>query len=296
MNILVIGGTGTVGSEVVKKLLKSNREDLNIKIMTRSKEKIPGLPKGTEGVVGDLNDNKSLEPAFRGVDKVFLITTPESKNETQSGLNAVEVAKNASVKKLVYMSAHKLEEFTDAPHLFGKIPIEDAIKSSGIPYTLLRPNGFFQNDYWFKEGILEHGVYGQPMGEIGLNRVDVRDIAEAAVKALLMDKFNGNTYPLVSSDVITGGQTADLYSKYLGKSVTYTGDDLDGWAEQQRQFLPERIVDDLRAMYSHFLENGYLASDEDIRQTRIILGKEPKPYEAFVKEVVEIWEQEELVS
>lgn len=296
MNILVIGGTGTVGSEVVKRLLQSDRDDLNIRIMTRSKEKIFGLPKGAEGVVGDLDDKKSLEPAFRKIDKVFLITTPESQDETQSGLNAVEAAKAAGIKKLVYMSAHKLEEFTDAPHLYGKIPIEDAVKSSGIGYTLLRPNGFFQNDYWFKEGILGHGVYGQPMGEIGLNRVDVRDIADAAVHALLTDKFNGKTYPLVGSDAITGEQTASLYSEYLGEPVTYTGDDLDGWSEQQRQFLPERIVDDLRAMYRHFLENGYLATEEDIRQTRTILRKEPRSYEAFVKEVVAQWQQEELFS
>lgn len=296
MNILVIGGTGTVGSEVVENLLQSDRDNLNIRIMTRSKEKIPKLPKGAEGVVGDLDDKKSLEPAFREVDKVFLITTPESEDETQNGLNAVEVAKAAGVKKLVYMSAHKLEEFTDAPHLFGKIPIEDAVKSSGILYTLLRPNGFFQNDYWFKEGVLEHGVYGQPMGKIGLNRVDVRDIAEAAVKALLTDDFTGKTYPLVGPDICTGEQTAALYSEYLGEPVTYIGDDLDGWAEQQRQFLPERIVDDLRAMYSHFLENGYLATEEDIKHTCTILGKEPRSYEAFVKEVTARWQQEQLVS
>lgn len=133
------------------------------------------------------------------------------------------------------------------------------------------------------------------MGEIGLNRVDVRDIAEAAVHVLLVDTFNGKTYPLVSTDVITGEQAADLYSKYLGKSITYIGDDLDGWAEQQLQFLPERIVDDLRAMYNHFIENGYIATEADIKYTRIILGKEPRSYQEFVKELTAQRRKQDLI-
>jgi uncharacterized protein YbjT (DUF2867 family) len=296
MNILVIGGTGTVGSEVVKGLLQSDRSDLNIRIMTRSQKKISGVPDGTKGVIGNLNDKDTLKEPFQEINRLFLITTPESEDETQSGLNAVEAAQEADIKKIVYMSAHKLEALKDAPHFQAKIPVEDAIKSSGISYTLLRPNGFFQNDYWFQQGVLEYGVYGQPLGDIGLNRVDVRDIADAAVKALLTDEFDGNTYPLVGLDVITGEQTASLYSKHLDQPVTYTGDDLEAWAEQQRQFLPERIVEDLRAMYSHFLENGYLATEEDIKRTRTILGKQPRSYKAFVRETVSQWQETESVS
>jgi hypothetical protein len=55
--------------------------------------------------------------------------------------------------------------------------IENALKQSDLTYTTLRPNNFYQNDHWFREAIQSHGVYPQPMGDVGLSRVDTRDVS-----------------------------------------------------------------------------------------------------------------------
>jgi uncharacterized protein YbjT (DUF2867 family) len=288
MKILVIGGTGTVGSQVVANLLKRKAD---VRVMTSSAEKVRTLPAGTEGVVGNLKDKDSLGNVFKGVERAFLLT-PISQTETEEGLNAVQAAKSAGIKRIVYMSIHQLEDIPDAPHFAGKIPIEKAIKESGIPYTIIRPNNFYQNDHWFKQPIMQYGIYPQPIGNVGVHRVDVRDIAEAAVNALLNDGHTSKTYSLVGSDLITGDSGAKTFGKYLGKEVVYAGDDLDKWAEQAKAMMPEWIVNDFRVMCKYFQTKGFMATLEHQAETERILGRKPTSFETFVNETTTAWKQE----
>lgn len=291
MNVLVIGGTGTVGSEVVTRLLDAQNGTDTIRIMTRSTDKVETLPEGAEGVIGDLKEKDSLPRAFRGVDRVFFVTTPASGAEEETGLNAVAAAVGVDVEKIVYMSVHRADDAMEIPHFREKVAVEDAVKESGIEYTILRPNIFYQNDFWFEEPVTEHGAYSQPIGNVGLHGVDVRDVAAAAVRALFADKFNGQTYSIVGPELITGNEVARLYSKHLDTTVRYTGDDLDQWMAQQKQFLPDWLVDDLSIMYDHFLKHGLKATADDHAQTQEILGRAPRSYEPFVREVAAQWTQ-----
>jgi uncharacterized protein YbjT (DUF2867 family) len=288
MKVLVIGGTGTVGTEVVSALLARNAD---VRVMTSSQEKLRTLSKGVQGVVGDLLRSETLRDAFKGIERVFLLT-PISPQETKEGLNAVQAAKESGVKRIVYMSIFRLEDIPQAPHFADKLPIERAIKESGIPYTIIRPNNFYQNDNWFKQGLLEQGVYAQPIGNSGVNRVDVRDIAIAAANALLNEGYTGKTFPLVGPDSVTGESAAKTYSKYLGREIAYAGDDLQSWGEQAKQMMPDWMVKDLKIMYKHFDEKGLKATPEQIAQTEQILGSKPRTFEEYVKETAQTWKQQ----
>jgi uncharacterized protein YbjT (DUF2867 family) len=287
MKVLVIGGTGTVGSPTVTQLLKKGTD---VRVMTSKEENLQKLPDGVEGIVGNLNDEDSLKKVFDGVDRVFIIT-PVSPTETEEGLAAVNAARKAEVKRIVYMSVHRLEDIPEAPHFSSKIPIENAIKSTGIEYTILRPNNFFQNDYWFQQPMLEYGVYAQPFGNSGINRVDVNDIADAAANALLEDGFTGKTYALVGPDINTAEDTAATFSKYLGKEIKYSGDDLEAWGVSAKQMMPDWMVDDFKIMFKHFQDKGLIATDEDHKQTREILHREPHSFNSFAKNVAEQWKK-----
>jgi uncharacterized protein YbjT (DUF2867 family) len=288
MKILVICGTGTVGSQVVANLLKRNAD---VRVMTSSPEKVRTLPAGTEGVVGNLKDKDSLGNVFKGVERAFLLT-PISQTETEEGLNAVQAAKSAGVKRIVFMSVYRLEDIPDAPHFAGKVPIEKAVKESGIPYTIIRPNSFYQNDYWLKDPIMQYGIYPQPIGNVGVHRVDVRDIAEAAVNALLNDGHTAKTYSLVGPDLMTGESGAKTFGKYLEKEIVYAGDDLDKWAEQAKMMLPEWMVNDFRVMLMHFQTKGFIATPEHHAETERILGRKPRSFETFANEASTAWKQE----
>jgi uncharacterized protein YbjT (DUF2867 family) len=283
MEFLVIGGTGTVGGEVVRGLL--GRGD-RVRVLTRSAAKARSLPEGAEGAVGDLADPPSLRRPLEGVDGVFL-ATPLDPEETKRGLAAVEAVRAVGVGRLVYMSVHRVDDGAHIPHFGSKLPIEAAVRGLGVPFTILRPNNFFQNDLLFREAIGAYGVYPQPIGSVGLSRVDVRDIAHAAVNALTGPGHEGQTYPLVGPDVLTGEATAAVYSRHLGREIRYGGDDLDAWAEQARAALPDWLVRDLRTMYEHFQHQGLVATDADLAAVRRALGREPRRFEDFAAELAD---------
>jgi uncharacterized protein YbjT (DUF2867 family) len=285
MKILVTGGTGTVGSQVVQELLAHKAE---VVVLTRDAKK--PLPAGAVAIEGDLLDVTSVRRVFNGIDTVFLLN-PVSQTEASEGLMAVTAMRNAGVTRVVYVSVHCVDEAPWLPHFGSKVGIEAALKASGMAWTVLRPNNFFQNDYWFKDVLLQHGVYPQPIGSTGLSRVDVRDIAAAAAIALTRPGHDGQTYDLVGPEEVTGESTARTWSEALGRPIVYGGDDLAAWERQQVQYLPHWMVFDFGEMYAFFQKHGLKASREAIdRQTRL-LGHPPRAFDAFARETARAWTQ-----
>ena len=285
MDILVIGGTGTVGSAVTS-LLKAG--GASVTVLTRSPERAAQLPDGIGSVQGDLQDPDTIRSIFQGRDGVFLLNAV-SPTEAQEGLMSVIGMQQSGVGRVVYLSVHNVDQAPHLPHFGMKIPVEEAIKKSGIPYTILRPNNFYQNDYWYKDVMLEYGVYPQPLGDVGLSRVDTRDIAEAAATALLTGDHDGETYNLIGPDAHTGESTAAVWSDALGKDIAYGGHDMDAWEAQTLQYMPASLVFDFRYMYEFFQTAGLKATDEDIARQTALLGHAPRSFEDFAKEAAASW-------
>jgi uncharacterized protein YbjT (DUF2867 family) len=283
MKVLVLGGTGTVGSQVVRELLGRGAE---VSVLTRDAKK--PLPPGVKAVAGDLLDPSTVRSAFAGMDGVFLLNALGT-TECHEGLMAVDGARLAAVKKVVYLSVHDVDKAPHLPHFGSKISVEAAIRASGIPFTILRPNNFFQNDDWYKDVLLGFGVYPQPIGSVGLSRVDVRDIAEAAAIALTSDRSDGRTVNLVGPEVQTGASTAEIWGNVLGRRITYAGDDLDAWEKQSLAFLPPFLAFDLRLMYAFFQERGLRATAEDVDRQTALLGHPPRRFEDFAAETARAW-------
>jgi uncharacterized protein YbjT (DUF2867 family) len=283
MSILVTGGTGTVGSAVVTELV---RRRADVRVLTRHPEKLAGH-QGVTAVEGNLLEPATVRRAFDGADSVFLLN-PVSQTEASEALMAITGMRLAKVKRIVYLSVHHVEKAAWLPHFGAKAGVEQALKVSGIPFTILRPNHFYQNDIWIKD-VLQSGVYPHPIGSAGLSRVDVRDIAEAAAIALTRGGHDGQTYDLVGPEAVTGDSTAKSWSAALGKPIVYAGDDLDAWEKVQLQYLPDWMVFDLRSMYEHFQKNGLVASPESIARLTTLLGHAPRGFDAFAKETASAW-------
>jgi uncharacterized protein YbjT (DUF2867 family) len=282
---LVLGGTGTVGSQVVRELVARK---VDVTVLTRKAEKQASLPPGVHGVVGDLLDPGTVRTVFRGMDVVFLLTAL-STSEANEGLMAVNGARMAGVKRIAFLSVHNVDKAPHLPHFGAKLPVEIAIQASKIPFTILRPNNFYQNDAWLRDALTQYGVYPQPIGSVGLSRVDVRDIAEVAAHALATGQLDGQTVNLVGPDVLTGPGTAAIWSKALGRTITYAGDDMDAWEKQSLQYMPAWGVFDFRLMYEFFQREGLKATREDIERQTKILGKAPRKFEDYARETAEAW-------
>jgi nucleoside-diphosphate-sugar epimerase len=162
-------------------------------------------------------------------------------------------------------------------------------KQSGLPWTILRPNNFYQNDYWWKDAILQYGIYPQPIGSVGLSRVDARDIADAAVRALTESGHAGKTYVLAGPDALTGDDCARAFAEALGRNVVYGGDDLPAWGKSMKPYLPAWAIYDYALMYEMFQKKGGKATSAQLQETRTIAGHEPRTFSDFVKETAESW-------
>ncbi|QIP15508.1 NmrA family NAD(P)-binding protein [Spirosoma aureum] len=287
MKTLVIGGTGTVGSQVVAELV---RKQVSVRVLITSPEKAALLPEGVEFVVGNMDEPGTLPKAFADIETVFLLNR-QSNTEAAQGQYAIASAKRAGVRKVVYQSIHDVRRAPHVPHFQPKITIENVLKQSGLQYVFVSPNNFYQNDFWFSKAISDYGIYPQPIGDRGLSRVDVRDIAEAAANVLLTDAYDGQTIPLVGPTVLTSAETVNILSEQLGYEIRYAGNNLDSWAAEARKSLPAWIVEDWKKMYQFFQDEGLAASAEDIALITRVLGRSPRSYEDFIAEHASVFAQ-----
>lgn len=286
MTTLVIGATGSVGKDVLAGLAAKG---VAARGLSRYKAKLDKFPAGTEGCAGDLTVPGSLGKAFEGVKRMFLLT-PLDKNEIQIGTNAITAAKASGVEYIVHMSVPLPEGADKVPHFRNKTLIEQRLQESGIPHTTLRPNNFFQNDLWVHAAIMAYNTYPQPLGNTGLNRVDSRDVADAAINALTCDDFIGQDIALHGPDALTGDGIASIFTQHLSRSIRYAGDDLDAWAKQAQHMMPNWMVSDFKLMYQFFQQHGLLATAEEIQAQQAIVGHPPRRYDDFVSEVIKSWE------
>jgi uncharacterized protein YbjT (DUF2867 family) len=285
MKILVTGGTGRVGSEVVKELQKRNAD---IRLLVRKND--APTPTGVEAAVGDLLDPVSVEKAMDGVDKLYLLNAVLPDELTQ-GLIAYDLAKKLKLRHVVYHSVFRVEHFKDVPHFASKLAIESALREFDVPFTIIRPNYFIQNDATLKDALTKTRIYPMPLGQVGISAVDIRDIAEAAAIALTSDGHFGKTYNLNGPEVLSGPKIASIWSGLLGKEIRYLGDDMDAFEEQMRKRAPSWSAFDIRMMFEGYLERGFIAEEGDLETLTKLLGHTPRRYEDFARETLLKWQE-----
>jgi uncharacterized protein YbjT (DUF2867 family) len=285
MKVLVVGGTGNVGNRVVTELLKRGAE---VRALVRKQPEAGKLPAGVEVAIGDLLDPVSVERAMQGVDKLFLLNAVVTDELTQA-LIAYGIAKRIGLKHVTYLSVFKVNEFRDVPHFASKLAVESALREFGVPYTILRPGYYIQNDINLKGALTGAGVYPMPIGTAGIATADIRDIAEAAAISLTEDGHEQQTYGIVGPTLISGPGNAALWSKLLGKEIKYTGHDFDQWEQGMRANMPSWSAFDLRMMLQGYFDRGFASTETDVARLRKLLGHEPRRYEDFAAETAKLW-------
>jgi len=279
--ILVTGATGNVGGGVVANLTATGAD---VRALVRDESKAQGLrDAGVEVVSGDLDKPETLDAAFSGVDKVFLVTAP-SPNQVTQARNAIAAAKRAGSPHIVRLSAGALKEMPGAlPRVSAQhAEIDAELKASGLPYTILRPHNFMQNTLMAAQTIASDGAVYMPMKEGKLGMIDVRDIAEVAAKALTEDGHEGKTYGLTGPASISFHDIAAALSKALGKKVKYVDVPLEAGREGMLGMgMPEWFADAMTEYIKAFSEGLGDFTTNDFEE---ITGHPARSYETFARD------------
>lgn len=287
MKVLVTGATGRAGGEVVQALL---RRGAGVRALVRRAPAPGALPGAVEVVRGDLTDPPSVAAALGNVEKLFLLVGNVADEFTQA-LTTYGLAKRAGVKHVTYLSVFKADQFPEVPHFAAKEAVEAAIRAGGVPYTILRPGYFIQNDRRLEAVLTGAGIYPVPAGNQGLATADVRDIGEAAAISLTAANHEGQSYDLVSSEMLTGPGAAAIWSQLLGKEVRYAGHgDFDGFEARMREAgTPAWLAYDLRVMFQGYIERGFTNTEAQTARCAALLGHPPRTYRAFAAETARDW-------
>ncbi len=218
--ILVTGATGNVGSLLIHNLINLGAD---VRALTRDETKAQALKDaGVEVVVGDLEQPHTLDAAFRGVGKVFLITPPNP-NQVIQFENGIQAAKRTGSPFIVRLSAGAVREMPGAlPRISGQhAETDEMLKASGLPYNIIRPHNFMQGTMMAAQTVASDGALYMPFKDGKVGMIDVRDIVDVAVKVLTEDGHEGKTYSLTGPASISFADVAAALSKALGKQVNY---------------------------------------------------------------------------
>lgn len=281
MTILVTGATGTVGRHVVQQLIQRGA---SVRALVRQPSRAD-LPAGVQPVQGDLLDVDALRRAFDGVSTLFLLNAVVPDEFTQA-LVALNLARQAGIERIVYLSVIHADRYLNVPHFAGKFGVERMLEQMGFGATLLRPAYFMDNDLTVKDVVTGHGVYPMPIGAKGLAMIDARDIGEIAALELLRRERAAGPLPLerfnlVGPDTLTGEAVAALWSEALKRPVAYGGDDTAGFEQNLRSFMPPWMAYDMRLMAERFAADGMLPDAGDTERLTTLLGRPLRSYRDF---------------
>ena len=285
MTILVTGATGTVGRQVVEQLAKRGAD---VRALVRDHAKT-NFPAGVVTVQGDLLDVDSLRKAFSGVSTVFLLNAVAPDEFTQA-LIALNLAREAGIERIVYLSVIHSDRYVNVPHFAGKFAEERMIEQMGPSATILRPAYFISNDLTVKDVVTGYGVYPMPIGSKGLAMVDARDVGEIAAIELMRRDQSPVPLPIdrinvVGPDTLTGTDVARIWSEVLNRPISYGGDDTGGFEQNLRQFMPSWMAFDMRLMSERFLSEGMIPDAGDVERLTALLGRPLRSYRDFAAQI-----------
>jgi uncharacterized protein YbjT (DUF2867 family) len=282
---LITGPTGNVGSALLNHL---GSTDADLRVLTRDESKAQGMrDRGVEVVVGDFLRPETLRPALEGVSTVFLLT-PIHPEQVPQASNVIEAAKESGGDpRIVRVSVHQASH--EAPTRISRqhAEIEDELKSSGLPYTLLRPQSLMQNTLLAARTVASEGRIYQPFEDGRLGMIDARDIGEVAAKVLTEDGHQGEVYTLTGPATISFYDVAQELSEILGKEVSYIPISLEKAKEAMLEMgIPEWKADALNE-YAKAHSEGY--SDWTTDDFEQLTGHPATSYKKFASDFEQVF-------
>ena len=250
--ILVTGGTGGIGSEVLRLLSQAG---IAARALIRNPQKAQTLP-GITWVAGDLARPETLTTAFQGAKTLFLNT---SYYEDMVALqhNAIAAARAAGVTHVVKVSAFAASDHSQAPIGRWHYQVEKELQESGMDWTILRPHHFMQNLLAQAEYIIKEGAVYSASGDGKIPYIDFRDIAAVAFVTLTQPGHVGKKYVLTGSEAMSYRQAAEIIGAAIGKPLRFVDESPEeARARRVREGMPPAVIESALAIAAYQRAGG----------------------------------------
>lgn len=264
--IVITAASGKLGQHVADALAAKGLT-ANVRLAARSPEKLAAYKaKGFEVVAADYEDPASLNAALQGADTLLLISGV-GPNEVRIAQhhNAIEAAKAAGVKRIVYTSATAPSNSSLFDWAKAHVATEAELKASGIAYTILRDNSYFANNDPLFAGAKESGVLAFTGVNAKVAYVSHGDVAAAIVGALTGTGHENKIYEIAGAQAYSAVELAAILSELTGKEIKALDVPLSAFEDQFRAMgLPEFVVAGVTSFYAALGAGEYAATSQDV--------------------------------
>jgi uncharacterized protein YbjT (DUF2867 family) len=267
MTYLITGATGEVGSRVVRQLLERH---IRPRVLARSEEKARSLFGDRVDVcVGDLAAPDSMREAIQGADTVFLVNVGPAIPERDEA--AAMISKEVRVRKIVKLSSLDVEHglAIGAWHEKG----EAAIRTTGIPFTFVRPTGFMSNLLAWAHSIRTESVVRSSTADGRRPFIHSEDIASVCLAALLNDEYSGEALPITGPESLTFGEVTAIISEAVGRPLSYQVISDEEARERYSRISGSQEETEAHVALWRAIREGRLAATTD--RVERILGRKP---------------------
>lgn len=274
--IAITGATGQFGA-VALDLLKTKNAD--VIALVRSPEKISGV----EARKFDYSKTEGQVEALKGIDTLILVSSNEIGQRSAQHKNAIESAKKAGVKHIIYTSLLGATNDNTVKSLAGEhVETEAALKSSGITYTILR-NGWYTENYTssIPAALSNNAFYGSAKNG-RISSALRAELAEAAVNVALGEGHENKTYELAGSTSWTLADLVAEISKQTGKNIPYVDLPAEDYAAALVQAGLDSGFAGLIAQWDVDASNGALFSEDKTLEK--LLGRPTAGLDVAVKQ------------
>jgi uncharacterized protein YbjT (DUF2867 family) len=231
--IVVTGATGNVGRPLVQALVTAGTQVTAVSRGISAAD----VPAGVRVRQADLAGSENLKPVLDGAEALFLVVSGDFVSAGGDLGSVLDASLAVGVQRVVLLSSQGVGA--------GRHPsvFEDAVKQSGLDWTVLRPGGFDSNTLRWAGSVRTQRAVTAPFGDVALPVIDPADIAAVGAAALVEPGHVGNAYVLTGPAPVTPRQQAAALAEALGEPIRFIEQTRAEAREQMIQFMPEQVAD-----------------------------------------------------